>query len=93
MVAPSRTHFRSSEVARKGTPQYGRFDAVVLPRAPADVSLDQVARRTTNDYGKVRWNARWSWMTPPRSSRTHELGDGRPVDDVVAGLIAIASAA
>lgn len=64
MVARSRTHLRSSEVAQKGTPQhhgewlrnqsrfYGRFNAVVLLSAPADVILDRVARRTTNDYGK-----------------------------------------
>jgi len=32
---------------------YDRFDAVVLLRAPADVILDRVARRTTNDYGKT----------------------------------------
>ena len=31
---------------------YDRFDAVVLLSAPADVILDRVARRTTNDYGK-----------------------------------------
>src|SRR4026209_1429727 len=29
-----------------------RFDAVVLFSAPAEVILDRVERRTTNDYGK-----------------------------------------
>src|SRR4051812_45689547 len=32
---------------------YDRFDAVVLLSAPADVILDRVARRTTNEYGKA----------------------------------------
>src|SRR6187455_2482596 len=32
---------------------YDRFDAVVLLSAPADVILDRVAVRTTNDYGKT----------------------------------------
>src|SRR5439155_24794428 len=32
---------------------YHRFNAVVLLSAPADVILDRVARRTTNDYGKT----------------------------------------
>ena len=31
---------------------YDRFDAVVLFSAPAEVILDRVERRTTNDYGK-----------------------------------------
>ena len=37
---------------------YDRFDAVVLLSAPADVILDRVARRTTNNYGKTQWNER-----------------------------------
>ena len=32
---------------------YDRFNAVVLLSAPADVILDRVARRTTNNYGKT----------------------------------------
>ena len=32
---------------------YDRFDAVVLLSAPADVLLERVARRTTNDYGEL----------------------------------------
>src|ERR671938_1358769 len=31
---------------------YDRFDAVVLLSAPAEVILDRIERRTTNDYGK-----------------------------------------
>ena len=32
---------------------YDRFDAVVLLSAPADVILDRISHRTTNDYGKI----------------------------------------
>jgi broad-specificity NMP kinase len=32
---------------------YPRFDAIVLLTAPADVLLDRVATRRTNDYGKT----------------------------------------
>ena len=33
---------------------YDRFDAVVLLSAPADVLLERIERRTTNDYGKSK---------------------------------------
>jgi shikimate kinase len=76
---------------------YGRFNAVVLLSAPADVILDRVARRTTNEYGKTPVEramilddlARIEPML--RASCTHELDAGRPLDEVVADLIAIAS--
>ena len=32
---------------------YDRFDAIVLLSAPAEVILDRIARRQTNDYGKT----------------------------------------
>ena len=32
---------------------YDRFNAVVLLSAPAEVILDRVAYRTTNNYGKT----------------------------------------
>ena len=32
---------------------YARFDAIVLLSAPADVLLERVARRDTNEYGKT----------------------------------------
>jgi len=32
---------------------YDRFNVVVLLSAPADVILDRIARRTTNNYGKM----------------------------------------
>ena len=44
--------FVSGTVANQGT-FYPRFDAVVLLSAPADVILERVARRDTNDYGKT----------------------------------------
>src|SRR5436305_12022738 len=39
--------------ARNQSRFYERFDAVILLSAPADVMLERVARRTTNDYGKA----------------------------------------
>lgn len=43
--------FISGCVANQGK-FYERFDAVVLLSAPADVILERVAGRTTNDFGK-----------------------------------------
>ena len=76
---------------------YDRFDAVVLLSAPADVILDRIARRTTNNYGKTPVEramilddlARVEPLL--RASCTHELDASRPLDEVVADLIAIAS--
>jgi dephospho-CoA kinase len=76
---------------------YDRFDAVVLLSAPADVILDRVARRTTNSYGKPSVEramilADLAEIEPLlRAGCTHELDAGRPLDEVVADLIAIAS--
>ena len=76
---------------------YDRFDAVVLLSAPVDVLLDRVARRTTNDYGKAPLERAMilddlANVEPLlRAGCTHELDAGRPLDDVVADLIAIAS--
>jgi hypothetical protein len=76
---------------------YDRFDAVVLLSAPAEVILDRVARRATNNYGKSPVEramilddlARVEPLL--RASCTHELDAGRPLDDIVADLIAIAT--
>jgi hypothetical protein len=76
---------------------YGRFDEVVLLSAPADVILERIARRTTNSYGKSPVEramilddlARVEPLL--RKGCTHELDASRPLDDVVADLIAIAS--
>ncbi|HEY7660185.1 MAG TPA: AAA family ATPase [Actinomycetota bacterium] len=76
---------------------YDRFDAVVLLSAPTEVILDRVASRTTNDYGKTPLEramilddlARVEPLL--RQGCTHELDASRPLDDVVADLIVIAS--
>ena len=51
---------------------YDRFDAVVLLSAPAEVILDRIARRTTNDFGKTSEEREKSWMTSRRSSHSSE---------------------
>ena len=76
---------------------YDSFDAVVLLSAPAAVILDRIARRATNNYGKTPVEramilddlARVEPLL--RASCTHELDASRPLDEVVADLIAIAS--
>jgi hypothetical protein len=76
---------------------YDRFDAVVLLSAPTDVILDRIARRTTNNYGKTPVEramilADVAGVEPLlREGCTHELDATRPLDAVVADLIAIAS--
>jgi broad-specificity NMP kinase len=74
---------------------YDRFDAVVLLSAPADVILDRIAARTTNDYGKTSVERAMILLDLAtiepllRASCTHELDAGRPLVEVVADLIAI----
>lgn len=76
---------------------YDRFDAVVLLSAPAEVILDRVASRTTNDYGKTPVEramilADLAAIEPLlRESCTDELDASRPLDEVVDDLIALAS--
>jgi hypothetical protein len=76
---------------------YDRFNAVVLLSAPAEVILDRVARRTTNSYGKTPVERAMilddlAKVEPLlRASCTHELDASRPLNQVVADLIAIAS--
>jgi dephospho-CoA kinase len=78
---------------------YDRFDAVVLLSAPAEVILDRIARRTTNDYGKSDLEramilADLATIEPLlREGCTHELDASRPLEQVVADLIAIARGA
>jgi len=75
---------------------YDRFDAVVLFRAPVEVLLDRVRRRTTNDYGKTPLERAeiltdLAEIEPQlRASCTHVLDANRPLEDVVAGLITVA---
>jgi shikimate kinase len=84
-------------VVRNQRKFYDRFDAIVLLSAPADVMLDRVARRSTNTYGTTALErdeilADLAEIEPllPESC-THELDASRPLDEVVADLIAIAS--
>ena len=78
---------------------YDRFNAVVLLSAPADVILDRVARRTSNDYGKAPVERAMilddlANVEPLlRAGCTHELDASRTLDQVVADLIAIAASA
>ena len=76
---------------------YDRFNAVVLLSAPADVILDRIACRTTNNYGKTPVERAMilddlDRVEPRlRASCTHELDASRPLADIVADLTAIAS--
>jgi AAA domain len=76
---------------------YDRFNAVVLLSAPADVILDRIARRTTNNYGKTPVERAMilddlANIEPLlRAGCTHELDTSRPLAEVVADLVAIAS--
>jgi dephospho-CoA kinase len=84
-------------IARNQSMFYDGFDAVVLLSAPTDVLLDRVGRRTTNPYGKTPLDRAeilddLANVEPMlRASCTHELDASRPLDEVVADLIAIAS--
>lgn len=74
---------------------YDRFDAIVLLSAPAEVILDRIESRTTNDYGKGpgerdRILAHLASVEPMlRATCTHEIDASKPLDDVVDALIAI----
>jgi hypothetical protein len=74
---------------------YNRFDAVVLLSAPAEVLLDRIGTRTSNDYGKSpveRGLVLYHLETVEpllRTTCTHELNAGRPLDEVVEELAAI----
>jgi len=74
---------------------YDRFDAVVLLSAPAEVLLQRVAQRTTNDWGQGLGERELilfdlDTVEPLlRATCTHELDATRPLDEVVAALAAI----
>ena len=76
---------------------YDRFDAVVLLSAPAEVILDRIAHRTTNDFGKT--NAERELILNDlaivepllRAGSTHELDASLPLDEVVDALVAISA--
>jgi len=89
-----RTLFVSGCMSNQGK-FYDRFDAIVLLSAPADVILERVEQRTTNDYGKApgepeRILFHLRTVEPLlRASCTHEIDASRPLEDVVSALIAI----
>jgi adenylate kinase family enzyme len=74
---------------------YDRFDAIVLLSAPADIILERVGVRTTNDYGKgpgerERILGHLATVEPLlRADATHEIDASRPLAEVVDELEAI----
>lgn len=78
---------------------YPRFDAIVLLSAPVEVMLERIARRSGNSYGKSALEraevlADLREIEPAlRAACTHELDANRPLEAVVADLVAIAEAA
>jgi thymidylate kinase len=74
---------------------YDRFDAVVLLSAPADVLLDRISSRTTNDYGKSL-EERELILTHLReiepllrATCTHGIDATQPLSEVVERLVRI----
>jgi dephospho-CoA kinase len=74
---------------------YDRFDAVVLLSAPAEVLLERIATRTTNDYGKSPEEqelilTHLREVEPLlRATCTHEIDATLPLADVVERLVEI----
>ena len=74
---------------------YDRFDEIVLLSAPAEVILDRIESRTTNDYGKAAEEralilADLASVEPRlRATSTHVIDATRPLAEVVDALIAI----
>ena len=76
---------------------YPRFDAIVLLSAPADLILERVAVRKTNDFGKsdserdriVQDLAAYEPLL--RATSTAEIDTRAPLDEVVDALERIAS--
>ena len=77
---------------------YDRFDAVVLLSAPADVLLERVAARTTNDYGKSQQEqelilTHLREVEPLlRATCTDEIDATLPLNEVVERLVEIGTA-
>jgi dephospho-CoA kinase len=74
---------------------YDRFDAIVLLSGPAEVILDRVENRPTNDYGKgpgerdLILSHLESVKPLLRATCTHEIDASRQLTDVVDTLVAI----
>jgi dephospho-CoA kinase len=85
------TLYVSGTVSNQGR-FYSQFDAVVLLSAPADVLLERIETRTTNDYGKTGEQrelilGHLAEVEPLlRASCTHEIDATQPIADVVAQL-------
>jgi dephospho-CoA kinase len=88
------TLFVSGCVSNQGA-FYERFDAVVLLSAPAEVLLQRVEQRTTNDYGKApveraRILGELEAVEPLlRATCTVEIDASRPLHEVVDALVAL----
>lgn len=88
------TLYVSGTVSNQGR-FYSQFDAVVLLSAPAEVPLQRIESRTTNDCGKTIEQrelilGHLSQVEPLlRVSCTHEIDATRPIADVVAQLVEI----
>ena len=88
------TLYVSGTVSNQGR-FYPSFDAVVLLSAQAQVLLDRLERRTTNDYGKsaeqrARILEQLRDVEPLlRATCTHEIDASQPLDAVVAELAAL----
>lgn len=88
------TLYVSGTVSNQGR-FYPQFDAVVLLSAPADVLLDRIDTRTTNDYGKTPQDrhlilGHLAEVEPLlRATCTHEMDATQPIEAVVAQLVLI----
>ena len=88
------TLYVSGTVSNQGR-FYSQFDAVVLLSAPADVLLQRIESRTTNNYGKTIEQrglilSHLAQVEPLlRASCTHEIDATQPIADVVAELVEI----
>ena len=90
------TLYVSGTVSNQGR-FYPRFDAVVLLSATAEVLLERIESRTTNDYGKAPEERALilehiAEVEPLlRAGCTHEIDAAQPLGDVVERLVAIGS--
>ena len=89
------TLFVAGCVANQGR-FYARFDAIVLLSAPADVILERVASRYSNDYGKTAAERALilddlvAVEPVVRAGATAEIDARRPIHEVVGALESIA---
>ena len=88
------TLYVSGTVSNQGR-FYPRFDAVVLLSAPADVLLERINARNTNDYGKSAEDrelvlSHLAEVEPLlRATCTHELDATLPLEALVEALVEI----